>query len=131
MFFLLFALLEALSARVFFNDTATTEIYPLSLHDALPICGTQERVHAGAALDGAADDGAVLDGEPVRAVLVHPPVQRLAIEQGSPPRIPRRGAGRGRGGRGVVGLGERKGDDRISRPGGVLTAASGGDGDVF
>src|ERR1039457_6124948 len=23
---------------VFFNDTATTEIYPLSLHDALPIC---------------------------------------------------------------------------------------------
>src|SRR2546427_9360345 len=22
----------------FFNDTATTEIYPLSLHDALPIC---------------------------------------------------------------------------------------------
>src|SRR2546422_4986388 len=31
-----------LSARMFFffffNDTATTEIYPLSLHDALPIC---------------------------------------------------------------------------------------------
>ena len=27
----------------FFNDTATTEIYTLSLHDALPICGT----HAG------------------------------------------------------------------------------------
>src|ERR1039458_2043955 len=25
---------------VFFNDTATTEIYPLSLHDALPISGT-------------------------------------------------------------------------------------------
>src|SRR3990170_8181217 len=24
---------------VFFNDTATTEIYTLSLHDALPICG--------------------------------------------------------------------------------------------
>src|SRR5260221_639154 len=23
--------------RFFFNDTATTEIYPLSLHDALPI----------------------------------------------------------------------------------------------
>src|SRR3712207_8494479 len=28
---------------VFFNDTATTEIYTLSLHDALPICeGTVE-----------------------------------------------------------------------------------------
>ena len=24
----------------FFNDTATTEIYTLSLHDALPICQT-------------------------------------------------------------------------------------------
>src|SRR5256885_9599415 len=27
------------SAVVFFTDTATTEIYTLSLHDALPICG--------------------------------------------------------------------------------------------
>src|SRR5690625_7091076 len=27
-----------LSIFFFFNDTATTEIYPLSLHDALPIC---------------------------------------------------------------------------------------------
>src|SRR3712207_8627367 len=27
-----------LSAFFFFNDTATTEIYTLSLHDALPIC---------------------------------------------------------------------------------------------
>src|SRR3712207_7515361 len=26
--------------RFFFNDTATTEIYTLSLHDALPICTT-------------------------------------------------------------------------------------------
>src|ERR1041384_5532676 len=28
----------------FFNDTATTEIYPLSLHDALPICLERRRV---------------------------------------------------------------------------------------
>src|SRR3712207_7319966 len=27
----------------FFNDTATTEIYTLSLHDALPICGPGAR----------------------------------------------------------------------------------------
>src|SRR3712207_7205141 len=27
----------------FFNDTATTEIYTLSLHDALPICRLQSR----------------------------------------------------------------------------------------
>ena len=26
----------------FFNDTATTEIYTLSLHDALPICPTAD-----------------------------------------------------------------------------------------
>src|SRR2546430_12282953 len=30
----------------FFNDTATTEIYTLSLHDALPICA-QERLRPG------------------------------------------------------------------------------------
>ena len=29
----------------FFNDTATTEIYTLSLHDALPISGEVRRVH--------------------------------------------------------------------------------------
>src|SRR5258708_31636298 len=28
----------------FFNDTATTEIYTLSLHDALPICPPAARV---------------------------------------------------------------------------------------
>src|SRR3989442_8731974 len=28
------------SCLFFFNDTATTEIYTLSLHDALPICST-------------------------------------------------------------------------------------------
>src|SRR2546428_8733935 len=31
-------LLRALLDFFFFNDTATTEIYTLSLHDALPIC---------------------------------------------------------------------------------------------
>src|SRR5438876_3772745 len=28
----------------FFNDTATTEIYTLSLHDALPICLDQQQI---------------------------------------------------------------------------------------
>src|SRR3712207_6846062 len=32
---------------VFFNDTATTEIYTLSLHDALPISEVGERCAAG------------------------------------------------------------------------------------
>src|SRR3989449_11716708 len=50
----------------FFNDTATTEIYTLSLHDALPICFTEGgasgfRGHRGSLLfvEGAelGDDG--------------------------------------------------------------------------
>src|SRR3712207_8554379 len=32
----------------FFNDTATTEIYTLSLHDALPISGVRGRAAAAA-----------------------------------------------------------------------------------
>src|SRR5256885_8117462 len=32
----------------FFNDTATTEIYTLSLHDALPICRSRPRPAHGA-----------------------------------------------------------------------------------
>src|SRR2546426_5873499 len=32
----------------FFNDTATTEIYTLSLHDALPISGTHRSEHPSA-----------------------------------------------------------------------------------
>src|SRR5258708_10079735 len=31
----------------FFNDTATTEIYTLSLHDALPICALVALLQAG------------------------------------------------------------------------------------
>src|SRR5580765_8959332 len=31
----------------FFNDTATTEIYTLSLHDALPICATPAATRPG------------------------------------------------------------------------------------
>src|SRR2546429_5533659 len=31
----------------FFNDTATTEIYTLSLHDALPICGPSAAIARG------------------------------------------------------------------------------------
>src|SRR2546427_9534756 len=33
----------SLSFFFFFNDTATTEIYTLSLHDALPICCRRRR----------------------------------------------------------------------------------------
>src|SRR2546426_7621248 len=33
----------------FFNDTATTEIYTLSLHDALPICRVRRPFHRAVA----------------------------------------------------------------------------------
>src|SRR6266496_6406268 len=36
-----------LSSVFFFNDTATTEIYTLSLHDALPIYGHGHRLRLG------------------------------------------------------------------------------------
>src|SRR5260221_7766015 len=39
----------------FFNDTATTEIYTLSLHDALPICLFDAAHQDHAAVRGAAD----------------------------------------------------------------------------
>src|SRR2546429_7872816 len=42
------------SSFFFFNDTATTEIYTLSLHDALPICAAHcapaRRRHTGSAI---------------------------------------------------------------------------------
>src|SRR5258708_14739077 len=49
----------------FFNDTATTEIYTLSLHDALPICGDSE-------------NGGPCPGERLRQGHRHLPAQGLA-----------------------------------------------------
>src|SRR5438270_11984120 len=40
----------------FFNDTATTEIYTLSLHDALPILASIKLIQASAVLDLTEDD---------------------------------------------------------------------------
>src|SRR5438477_13208259 len=56
--FLSFLLFFSFFFFFFFNDTATTEIYTLSLHDALPIshdCGTGE-------LGGAPEDAAGAHG---------------------------------------------------------------------
>src|SRR2546429_8207189 len=44
----------AIASFFFFNDTATTEIYTLSLHDALPIC---RRFRAAAPCAGAKCQG--------------------------------------------------------------------------
>src|SRR5438067_5008464 len=48
---------------LFFNDPATTEIYTLSLHDALPISVTDGRAVPG--------DRAALAGRPVRGARGH------------------------------------------------------------
>src|SRR2546422_4548353 len=40
----------------FFNDTATTEIYTLSLHDALPILRERQERHIGPRLKGLGRD---------------------------------------------------------------------------
>src|ERR1044071_6757915 len=45
-------------AVFFFNDTATTEIYTLSLHDALPICHHRRRRPAGRRPPAARSSGA-------------------------------------------------------------------------
>src|SRR5437667_1490279 len=62
------------SSSFFFNHTATTEIYTLSLHDALPILNKNHRL------------GAVAPGRPVRSCHRGPraqaaPVGRLRSEE--------------------------------------------------
>src|SRR2546423_1859802 len=46
----------------FFNDTATTEIYTLSLHDALPICEDLDGPRAATGRDRAVSQVAVAVG---------------------------------------------------------------------
>src|SRR3989441_12177377 len=91
----------------FFNDTATTEIYTLSLHDALPICA------------GVAKAGVVPRGE--RVFLVAAPACREPGPDGAAVGRAALGAGRGRGGSGsaragrgraLPGLGARPGARR-------------------
>src|SRR6266853_2946919 len=62
------------SSFFFFNDTATTEIYTLSLHDALPIC---QHVRW---LDRAGRAGGTGRAGDAREVEVHQ--QRLAVRTG-------------------------------------------------
>src|SRR5205085_11714614 len=40
------SLLVSISLLFFFTDTPTTEIYTLSLHDALPICRSEDSLQA-------------------------------------------------------------------------------------
>src|SRR3712207_8822534 len=60
---------------IFFNDTATTEIYTLSLHDALPICGEERQGEHGA-------HGAAQRVPAVHPVQTDPPRARHLEHQG-------------------------------------------------
>src|SRR5947207_7130642 len=56
-----------ISSFFFFNDTATTEIYTLSLHDALPIFGRADDAQAGLGAGGVGDeDGRAPDRKSTR-----------------------------------------------------------------
>src|SRR2546429_8629614 len=91
----------------FFNDTATTEIYTLSLHDALPIFFEQRLATEGAAgvyAEFHVADQVLEAAAPVRDVGVgHADDRRVAgrngagVPRGPPgprgPRLPRVGAG--------------------------------------
>src|SRR2546422_3718919 len=50
--FILFLVFIPCCLFFFFNDTATTEIYTLSLHDALPICESGETAGARPVREG-------------------------------------------------------------------------------
>src|SRR5262247_3378632 len=66
MFFRLFESVLLLLFFFFFNDTATTEIYTLSLHDALPICGASRPGSPAAAPRAACPGRAASDRKSTR-----------------------------------------------------------------
>src|SRR2546427_7135770 len=66
----------------FFNDTATTEIYTLSLHDALPIwCGHVRRRPRPAGTGGRGDRGGLPHAHAPGGVARAGPPDRLRSEE--------------------------------------------------
>src|SRR5947209_13084864 len=55
-----------LSISFLINDTPTTEIYTLSLHDALPICQLEEQQRQALRRPRAHGDVGTGDGDPIR-----------------------------------------------------------------
>src|SRR3712207_8395122 len=80
----------------FFNDTATTEIYTLSLHDALPICGAlvanqEQAVRAGITSPDTLVPSAVrAAGEPLRTAIVDAYANSLARSEEHTSELPSR-----------------------------------------
>src|SRR3712207_7862962 len=65
----------------FFNDTATTEIYTLSLHDALPICLLENGANTSFV-------HALLDEKVPAARVVEDPITKVESRPGPHPCIP-------------------------------------------
>src|SRR3712207_7386385 len=61
----------------FFNDTATTEIYTLSLHDALPICYIELRDRKKDIIISGGENISTIEVE--QAVCAHPAVLEAAV----------------------------------------------------
>src|SRR5438876_5712244 len=61
-------------AFFFFNAAATTEIYTLSLHDALPISGVEGREARGRVHEGGAEPRRRLDRKSTRLNSSHPSI---------------------------------------------------------
>src|SRR5260370_13883141 len=54
----------------FFNDTATTEIYTLSLHDALPICPTSTSTTPLTLTSGRASASVIVTRPPIECPMM-------------------------------------------------------------
>src|SRR3712207_4746726 len=102
----------------FFNDTATTEIYTLSLHDALPILlpggghggvAAQCRAHEGGPGSEDRREGRGVDRPAARAWVVEPVVRPAAGDSASADadRLPRAADGRPDSGRHAAGADAR------------------------
>src|SRR2546427_12507588 len=99
----------------FFNDTATTEIYTLSLHDALPIYADQPEEPEGErdeACEDTGHDAPMRERPPEERAVPVPQALEAAVERpGHRPDAPRIG-GRGLRARGAAGApGRQQGAD--------------------
>src|SRR5206468_10585176 len=81
----------------FFTHTATTEIYTLSLHDALPICGFACWALTRAGTASAASMATIVSGRfmgspfssPIETTVARPPFHEKALMQGEDPQCGR------------------------------------------
>src|SRR3712207_8934685 len=73
--------METSLSVIFFNDTATTEIYTLSLHDALPISGYRPQMPALSAIFPQIRKGSVISAvDLINGIGAYAGLRRIAVE---------------------------------------------------